>query len=182
MRRVHPLRAMTPEEEQALARAAKATSARVDVVKRARALLAVRSGQSYTQTACEAGYRSGDSVSQLVERFNEQGLAAVHIAGGRGRKERYTPAQRERILAELQRVPDRRQDGTATWSLKTLERALRQTGDLSQLSATTIRTVLHEAGYRYTKSRTWCATGTALRVRDGARVTVHDPKAQEKNS
>jgi transposase len=182
MRRGHPLRAMTPEEAQALQRAANATSERVDVVKRARALLAVRAGQSYTQAAREAGYKSGDSVSQLAQRFNQQGLAALHIAGGRGRRVPYMPAQRERVLAHLQRVPDRRQDGTATWSLKTLERALRQTGDLPRVSATTIRTVLHEAGYRYTKSRTWCATGTALRVRQGGTVTVHDPKAQEKNS
>jgi transposase len=180
MRATHPLRAMTPDEEQALARTAKASSERVDVVKRARALLAVGAGQSYTQAAHAAGYKSGDSVSQLVERFNQQGLAALHIAGGRGRKVRYTPAQRERIITELQRTPDRRDDATATWSLKTLERALRQ-ADLAQLSASTISVVLHEAGYRYGKTRTWCATGTALRVRQGGTVTVHDPKAQEKN-
>ena len=182
MRAAHPLRALTADEGQALARAAKASSERVDVVKRARALLAVRAGQSYTQAAREAAYKSGDSVSQLVERFNEQGLAALHIAGGRGRKVQYTLAQRERIIAELQRVPERAHDGTATWSLKTLERALRQQAELPHLSAATIRTVLHEAGYRYTKSRTWCATGTAVRVRHGETVTVHDPKAQEKNS
>ncbi len=181
MKAAPPLRAMTAGEEPAVQRAARASSERVDVVKRARALLAVRAGQSYTQAAREAGYKSGDSVSQLVERFNQQGLAALHIAGGRGRKVRYTPVQREHILAQLQRVPERAHDGTATWSLKTLERALRQAG-LPQLSATTIRTVLQEAGYRYSKSRTWCATGTALRVRDGERVIVHDPKTQEKNS
>ncbi len=166
MKAAHPLRAMTAGEEQAVQRAAKATSERVDVAGRARALLGVRAGQSYTQAAREAGYKSGDSVSQLVERFNQQGLAALHIAGGRGRKVRYTPVQREHILAQLQRAPERAperaHDRTATWSLKTLERALRQAG-LPQLSATTIRTVLQEAGVHYSKSRTWCATGTALR-------------------
>jgi transposase len=182
MRPAHPLRVMTSEEERTLQHTAKATSQRVDVVKRARALLAVRAGHSYTQAAHQEGYKSGDSVSQLVERFNQQGRATLHIATGRGRKARYTPAQRERILAQLQRVPERTHDGTATWSLKTLERALRQTGDLPQLSATTIRMVLHEAGYRYGKTRTWCATGTAIRVRQGGTVTVHDPKTQEKNS
>jgi len=180
MRAAHPLRAMTPDEEQAVQRTAKATSERVDVVKRARALLGVRAGQSYTRAALEAGYKSGDSVSQLVERFNQLGLTALHIAGGRGRKATYSPAQRERILAELQRLPDRRDDATATWSLKALERALRH-ADLPHLSASTIREVLHEAGYRYTKTRTWCATGTAIRVRQSGTVTVHDPKTQEKN-
>src|SRR5215472_11399615 len=145
MRAAHPLRAMTADEERALARAAKASSERVDVVKRARALLAVCAGQAYTQAAREAGYKSGDSVSQLVERFNQQGRAALQIACGRGRKVQYTLAQRDRIIAELQRAPERARDGTATWSLKTLERALRQHAELAHLSAATIRTVLHEA-------------------------------------
>jgi transposase len=180
MRAIHPLRAMTADEEQALQHAAKATSERVDVVKRAQALLAVRAGQTYTQAAREAGYQSGDSVSQLVERFNQQGLAALPIAGGRGRNAHYTLAQRERIVSELQRAPDRRDDATATWSLKTLERALRREA-LPQVSASTIRAVLHEAGYRFGKTRTWCPTGTAVRKRAGGPVTVQDPTAGGKS-
>ena len=180
MRANHPLRAMTPDEEQALQRTAKASSERIDVVKRARALLAVRAGQPYTQAAREVGYKSGDSVSQLVERFNQQGLAALHIASGRGRKVQYSAAQRERILSEVKRTPDRRDDATATWSLKTLERALRKEA-LPWVSASTIRAVLHEAGYRFGKTRTWCPTGTAVRKRAGGPVTVQDPKAGEKS-
>jgi transposase len=180
MRRAHPLRAIAPEEEQALQRTAKASSERVDVVQRARALLAVRAGLSYIQAAREAGYRSGDSVSQLVERFNQQGLAALHIAGGRGRKAQYTVAQRERILQELQREPDRRDDATATWSLKTLERALRKEA-LPRVSASTIHAVLRDAGYRFGKTRTWCPTGTAVRKRPEGPVTVQDPQGGEKS-
>jgi transposase len=180
MKAAHPLRAMTPAEERAVQRSAKASSERVDVVKRARALLAVQAGQSYTQAAGGAGYKSGDSISQLVERFNQQGLAALHIASGRGRKAQYTTAQRDRILSELQRVPDRQADGTASWSLKTLERALRREA-LPRVSASTIRAVLLEAGYRFGKTRTWCPTGTAVRKRAGGPVTVQDPKAGEKS-
>jgi len=175
------LRALTAEEEPALQGLAKATSERVDTVRRARAILAVHAGHAYTQAAHAAGYTSGDSVSLLVERFNQRGLASLHIAGGRGRKAQYTAAQRERILQELQRVPDRQADGTATWSLKTLERALRKEA-LPQVSASTIRVVLQEAGYRFGKTRTWCPTGTALRVRHGETVTVQDPKAGGKNA
>lgn len=181
MRVVHPLRPVTQEEEQALQRIVKATSERVDVVKRAKAILAVRAGQSYTQAAQEAGYKSGDSVSQLVERFNRQGLAALLIAPGRGRKETYTLEQRERIVQEFRRVPDRKADATATWSLMTLRRVLRKQA-LPRVGASTIREVLHEAGYRFGKTRTWCPTGTALRVRKTGTVTVQDPKAPEKNA
>jgi transposase len=180
MKAAHPLRALTAEEARALQHSAKATSERVDAVQRARALLAVKAGQSYTQAARAAEYKSGDSVSQLVERFNQQGLAALHIAGGRGRKVQYSATQREGILAELQRVPERTHDGTATWSLKMLERALRQEA-LPRVSASTIRAVLHEAGYRFGKTRTWCPTGTAVRTRASGPVTVQDPKAGEKS-
>jgi hypothetical protein len=99
----------------------------------------------------------------------------------RGRKAQYTAAQRARILHELQRVPNRQADGTATWSLTTLERALRKAA-LPQVSASTIRVVLQEAGYRFGKTRTWCPTGMAVRVRHGETVTVHDPKTEEKNA
>jgi transposase len=180
MKAAHPLRAMTADEERMLERTAKASSERVDAAQRARALLAVKAGQPYTRAAAEAGYQSGDSVSQLVERFNQQGLASLHIAGGRGRKAQYTAVEQDRILQELQRMPDRQEDGTATWSLKTLERALRREA-LPRVSASTIREVLHEAGYRYGKTRTWCPTGTAVRKRAEGPVTVQDPKAGEKS-
>jgi transposase len=176
---MHPLRPLTPAEERALQRTAKASSERLDVVQRAQALLAVKAGKGYTAAAQAAGYKSGDSISQLVERFNQLGLAALHIAAGRGRKATYTSAQRERIVQELKRAPDRNADTTATWSLKTLERSLRQEA-LPKVGKTTIREVLHEAGYRFGKTRTWCPTGTAIRVRKAGTVQVQDPKAHEK--
>ncbi len=181
MRAVHPLRTLSQEEAQALQRMVKASSERVDVVKRAKAILAVQAGQPYTQAAQEAGYKSGDSVSGLVERFNQRGLAALLIAPGRGRKETYTPQQRERIMQEFGRAPDRQDDATATWSLMTLRQALRKEA-LPKVGASTIREVLHEAGYRFGKTRTWCPTGQAIRVRKAGTVTVKDPKAQEKKA
>lgn len=181
MRAAHPLRTLSQEEEQALQRMVKATSERMDVVKRAKALLAVQTGKLYTEAAQAGGYKSGDSISQLVERFNQRGLAALLIAPGRGRKETYTPEQRERIVQELERVPDREQDQTATWSLMTLRNALRKQA-LPAVGVSTVREVLHEAGYRFGKTRTWCPTGTAIRVRKAGTVTVQDPKAGEKNA
>lgn len=181
MRAVHLLRTITQEEEQSLQRLVKATSERGDVVKRAKAILTVRAGNPYTEAAQEAGYKSGDSVSHLVERFNQQGMAALLIAPGRGRKASYTPEQRERIVQEFQRAPDRQEDATATWSLMTLRNALRKEA-LPKVGASTVREVLFEAGYHFGKTRTWCPTGTALRVRKAGTALVHDPKASEKNN
>src|SRR5258706_14610905 len=96
MRQAHPLRAMSTEEERALQRAAKATSERVDVVRRAQALLSVRAGASYTHAGFEAGYKGGDSASQVGGRFNPQGPAAVATPAGRGGKGLCTLAHQER--------------------------------------------------------------------------------------
>lgn len=177
----HPLRALTVQEEQELRRITKATSERLDVLKRARALLGVQAGRSFTEAAREAGYQSGDSISQLVERFNQHGLSALLIAPGRGRKPTYTSEQRARIIAEVQREPDREQDQTATWSLLLLRNALRKT-ELPHVAKETIRVTLHEAGYAFGKTRTWCPTGTALRKRKAGVVTVQDPAAPEKKT
>jgi len=81
-------------------------------------------------------------------------------------------------MREVRRAPDREQDGTATWSLATLQRALRQAPDgLPTVSTFTIWSVLHESGLRWGKDRSWCETGTALRKRKSGTVLVTDPDA-----
>jgi transposase len=178
-----PLRRLFPLEEQELQRITKASSERLDRARRAHALLAVAQGRSFSQAAHQAGFHSGDSIAQLVARFNQQGLAALDIAPGRGRRAHYDPPTRTRIVQKVQSPPDRRQDGTATWSLATLERALRADGaGLEQVGATTIRRVLHEAGYSFQRTRTWCPTGTAQRKRKEGVVTVIDPAAETKKN
>ena len=174
-----PLRALSEQEERELQRLAKATSERLDVVHRAKALVAVASGQPFTQAAHEAGLKSGDGVGKLVKRFNASGLSALWIAAGAGRKPTYTSQQRARIIAQVQREPEREADQTATWSLMTLRAALRQT-DLPAIAAETIREVLHEAGYSYQRTRSWVRTGYALRKRKSGTVTTSDPETPEK--
>jgi transposase len=174
-----PLRAMSEQGEREVRRLVKATSERLDVVRRARALQAVAGGQTFTEAAREAELKSGDGVGKLVKRFNEHGLEALWVAKGRGRQVTYTSAQRARILAEVQRDPDRDEDQTATWELLTLRRALRKEA-LPDIAAETIREVLHEAGYSYQRTRSWCRTGYALRKRKSGTVTVYDLETPEK--
>lgn len=178
-----PLRPLTADERAALEQVQRARGERVDRVARATALLAIADGASYTEAARQAGRRSGDGVAQLATRFNALGLAALDSRHGGGPARQYGSDAQERILAEFRRVPDREQDGTATWSLTTLQRALRQAGDgLSRVSTFTILQTLYEAGYTYQQSRAWCHTGTARRKRKRGTVTVTDPDATQKKS
>jgi transposase len=174
-----PLRGLSEQEERELHHMASATSERVDRVRRAKALLAVAAGQSWTLAAHEAGLKSGAGVGKLVRRFNAHGLVALSIAAGAGRKPTYTSEQHAHISALVQREPDRTVDQTATWSLMTLRRALRKK-EFPRIAAETIRVVLRETGYSYQRTRTWCRTGYALRKRKSGTVTTYDEQTPEK--
>jgi transposase len=153
------------------------------VVVHAKALLAVAAEQTSTAAARTVGRRSGDSVAQLVARFNQSGLAAIEPRHGGGQPKRYTAAEQERILREVRRAPEREADGTATWSLTTLQRALRTASDgLPGVSTFTIWSVLHDAGFGWGKDRSWCETGTAQRKRKSGTITGHDPDATAKKT
>ena len=105
------------------------------------------------------------------------------LAGGCGRAPAYDRAARERILREVQRPPNPEADGSATWSLSTLRKALRSAPDgLPRVSTYTLRQVPHGAGYSHQFTRTWCPTGTALRRRKAGPVAVTDPDAGSNES
>ncbi len=182
-RQKDPLRPLSAEERTELVRLSRAHAEPAGVVARAKALVAVADGHSFTDAARTAGRRSGDAVAQLVRRFNQRGLAALEARHGGGQPKRYTAVEHERILREVRRQPDRDADGTATWSLTTLQRALRRAPDgLPTVSTFTIWCVLHDAGLRWGRDRSWCPTGTAVRKRKSGTVTVSDPDAVAKKT
>lgn len=181
--KIDPLRALTDEERDVLTQISRSASEPASHVTRAKALLAVTDGLNYQEAAHAAGRRAGDAVAQLVSRFNREGLAAIAPRHGGGTQPIYGSAERERILQEVRRTPDREQDGTATWSLTTLQRALRQASDgLPQVSTYTILMVLHEAGFTWQANRTWCETGKVKRKRKSGVVDVTDPDTEAKKN
>jgi transposase len=178
-----PLRPLTTEERLTLEHLSRSRIDPAAQVARAKELLAVADGASYEAAAREAGRRSGDAVAHLVARFNRDGLAGLQDRHGGGQPKRYTTAEQERILREARRPPDRDKDRTATWSLSTLQGALRRAPDgLPGVSTYTIWCVLHDAGFTWTKDRSWCETGTAIRKRKSGTVVVHDPDAVPKKT
>jgi len=182
-RRKDPLRPLTEEEREILEQIARAGSEPASHVARSKMLLAVAAGKSYGAAAQAAGRRSNDAVSQLVSRFNQEGVAALEPRHGGGPAIKYGAAEQACILAEVRRKPDLERDGTATWSLSTLQRSLRQAKDgLSEVSTYTIWVVLQANGFSWQKDGSWCDTGKVLRQRKAGVVEVIDPDATPKKS
>lgn len=176
------MRVLANEEQEALKRVARSGSEAAAVVARAKSLLAVATGANFEAGARAAGRKSGYGVAKLVKRFNRAGLQALQTQPGAGRPAAYTPEQRQLILTEFRRKPDREQDGTGTWSLTTLQRALRRQPGLEQVSRDTIRSVLQAAGVTWQRDRSWCETGVSVRKgKHGQRVVV-DPDTEAKKT
>src|SRR5581483_2929907 len=162
------LRPLTDAERCELVRVSQASSERLNRHQRAVALLAVEAGNNLAEAAKAAGWKAQKTVARLIGRFNERGLDALDDLPRSGHPHKYGLSERARIVQELRRSPSRKTDGTATWSLTMLQRALREAPDgLPQVSTFPILYTLHEAGYSWQRSRTWCETGKTLRKKDG---------------
>lgn len=182
-RQVDPLRPLSEDERVELKGLSRSQTAPAAEAVRAKALLAVSEGASYTEAAHAAGRRSGDAVAHLVARFNREGTRATKTKHGGGTPKQYGRPEQDRILREVRRLPDREADGTATWSLTTLQRALRQAPDgLPTIGTRTIWCVLQDAGYTWQRDRSWCETGKAVRKRQSGSVQVNDPDAVPKKT
>jgi transposase len=181
-RQKDPLRRLSDAERRSLSRLSRSQGAPAAQVARARALLAVADGQSYTMAAQLVGRATGDAVARWVAAFNRDGLIAVKPRHGGGHSVRYGEAEQRRILAEVARVPERARDGTATWSLTRLRDALRRAEDgLPGISTCTVGRALHTAGHSWQKGRSWRDTGVVARKRkyEGL-VAATDPDAAAK--
>jgi hypothetical protein len=82
-------------------------------------------------------------------------MDALSPRHGGGRRPTYGPEATGRIAAEAARAPSPEADGTVTWCLSALRRALRAAPDgLPRVSTYTSRRVLREAGASYQRTRT----------------------------
>ncbi len=176
-----PLRPVSDDERWYLEHLSRSSSAPTAQVVRAKLLLHVAAGMGYGMAVAAEGRRSGEAVAHLVGRFNQEGIEALEPRHGGGPQRVYGAAERERILTEMRRMPDREADGTASWSLSTLQRALRRAPDgLPTVSRETMLNTLHDAGWTWQKDRSWCETGKVLRKRKAGIVEVTDPETETK--
>ena len=183
-RKKDPLRALTEEEKTFLEKLSRSRSAPADQIARATGILAVVSGKSYAEAALLCHRLQGTTIARWVARFNREGLTALVPQHGGGHAPRFTGEVKDTILAEFTRTPDPETDGTATWSVSTLQKALaRQNISISIYS---LWGLLREEGYTFQKDRSWCHTGEAKRTRRRKGhtfvETVIDPDAEAKKS
>jgi transposase len=179
----NPLRQLSREEQNDLESISQARSAPFESVIRAKILLAVAQGLSFTAAAQSVGRKCNDAVAALVSRFNKEGIEALIPRHGGGFPVQYGEREKARILDQFQQQPDLERDGTGTWSLTSLQRALRKAEDgLPEVSTYTILKVLHEAGYSWQGNRSWSSTGQAVRQRKNGTVIVTDPDATAKKT
>lgn len=176
------LRKLTEAERERLKQVARSRTEAAEVVGRARSLLAVADGAGFAAGARAGGRKSGYGVGKLVERFNRDGLKALQTQPSHGHRVTYTAEQRALVLEEFRRPPDRDMDGTGTWSLTTLQRAVRKRPGMGQISRDTLSGVLHQAGLTWQRDRTWCETGVSVRKGKHGKQVVVDPDAKAKKS
>lgn len=181
-----PLRELTNEEQEKLKRIGRSRSETAEMVGRAKSLLAVAATGNFAAGARAGGRKSSYGVGKLVMRFNQTGLNALETKQRVKYGQTYTAEQRQEVLAEFRRVPDRGQDrgqdGTGTWSLTTLQGAVRKRAGLEKMSRYTISGILHEAGLSWQRDRTWCETGISVRKgKYGKRVEVRPVRRTKKS-
>jgi transposase len=176
------MRELTSEEREGLKRVARSRTEAAEMVGRARSLLAVADGGGFAAGARAGGRASGYGVGKLVARFNQDGLNALQTKPSHGHRMTYRAEQRALVVEEFRRVPDREVDGTGTWSLTTLQRAVRKRPGLEQISRDTICGVLHAAGLTWQRDRTWCETGVSVRKSKHGKRVVVDPDAEAKKT
>jgi hypothetical protein len=72
-----PLRELSTAEHIHLESISRARRAPAEAVTRAKLVLAVAGGMSYTDAAKSVGRKRDDAVSHLISRFNAEGIAAL---------------------------------------------------------------------------------------------------------
>jgi transposase len=108
-------------EREALETRVRSRSLRADDVRRAKLVLMLADGRSYSEIQtvleCNSGY-----ISRWKKRFEAEGLAGLYARNVGSKAAVLTPALEARILAYTAKKPT---DGTTHWSTRRLARAMK---------------------------------------------------------
>jgi transposase len=147
------LRALTDEEQQAIAKLAQARTAPARLVDRARILQAAAQGQSSGKIAASLGC-SRPTVYAWIRRFNDQGLPGLQERPRSGRPHTYTAQQRAEVLATALTDPKSLDLPFGCWTLDRLQAYLNEQKGIP-IKRSRIDEILIDEGLCWRKHETW---------------------------
>jgi transposase len=154
----HPevfVRALEPAEAQRLVKITRSARDRVRL-RRTGIVLASVQGRSAAEAAAMFA-ASPQYAREVIHAFNESGFAALDPKWSGGRPRRFGPAVRELVCRVAKTPPQRLGCPFTTWSLAKLAEHLTER-ERVQISAESVRQILHAAGVRWQATKTWKAS------------------------
>lgn len=146
------VRKITAKEKQELE---KAINSQYSFTKE-RATIIIHSVQGMKiSEICKAMQREKHSVLLAIREFNKKGLACLQRGKSTGKKPKFTPEQRARIVEVVNTYPRKAGMDFTTWSLPKLKNYIVQNKIVDSISLETIRYILKEGNKKYKKSRKW---------------------------
>jgi transposase len=147
------LRPMSAEEAEEIARLARARTAPVRLVERARIIARAREGRRVPAIAAELGV-SVPVVRRWVTRFNAQGVAGLADAPRSGRPATYTAAEVGEVIATSLTKPDALGLPFGSWTLDRLAAYLHEAKGIA-MQRSRIGEILQAEGLRWRHQETW---------------------------
>lgn len=151
------VRTFKNQEKELLAALAKGRSAPVQMVQRARLILASAAGKSPPQIGSQVAL-SAARVREWIKRFNEQGILGLFDRARSGRPAEYTAEQALRVVEIATTDPSDLDVPLATWSLTHIQRYLDTRTEIGRLCRETIRGILQAHGISWQEAQHWQAS------------------------
>lgn len=152
------LRPLTDEEQTKIDRLARAQSAPVRLVRRARIIQLAAQGMTVTALAEHLNI-SEKAVRARLKRFVAVGLAGLEDAPRSGRPHTYPPEVTNHVVAKARSLPPKPEAGgvsvppTCHWTLDRLQAELAKEG--VPIKRSQIRRLLQAEHIKWQKPRTW---------------------------
>jgi transposase len=147
---------LTPSDIKALEQALQ--DARLEVRRKAKALLLWNEGTALREIAAQAGVRSLQTIYNWIEAYRTGGIDGLARRSSKGRPRLATPAYKEILEVVTASTPREQGIDLDGWTAEALNRTLETLTGIS-ISDARFRVLLHDLGYRFMLVRPAPASG-----------------------
>jgi len=150
------LRTLTDEEHESVYSLAASWTTEARLVQRAKVIVALLEDAtlSASDAALEAGYKSKQSGTMWVKRFNEEGIAGLEDLARPGRPRDHSEQVRSQLISLGLQKPRTLGYPFELWTLERLQRAFKKRHGV-HLSDSTIWTWMAEEGFEWKRQQSW---------------------------